>query len=92
MVLLNREQELRLVDGLLAGARAGEGGALVLRGEPGIGLTTLLDCAGEAASDLRVVRVTGVQTEFHLAFAGLDRKSTRLNSSHALLSRMPSSA
>jgi DNA-binding CsgD family transcriptional regulator len=73
LVLLNREQELRLVDGLLAGARAGEGGALVLRGEPGIGLTTLLDCAGEAASDLRVVRVTGVQTEFHLAFAGLQQ-------------------
>jgi DNA-binding CsgD family transcriptional regulator/tetratricopeptide (TPR) repeat protein len=72
-VLLNRGQELQFIDGLLAGARKGEGGALVLRGGPGIGLTTLLDYAGGAASDMRVIRVPGVETEFHLAFAGLQQ-------------------
>jgi DNA-binding CsgD family transcriptional regulator len=72
-VLLNREQELQFIDGLLADVRAGEGGAFVLRGDPGIGLTTLLDYAGGAASDMRVVRVPGVETEFHLAFAGVQQ-------------------
>ena len=72
-MLLNREQELQFIDGLLAGARKAEGGALVLRGGPGIGLTTLLDHAGGAASDMRVIRVPGVETEFHLAFAGLQQ-------------------
>ena len=72
-MLLNREQELRSIDGLLAAARAGAGGALVFRGDPGIGLTTLLDYAGGAASDMRVMRVTGIETEFHLAFAGLQQ-------------------
>jgi len=72
-MLLNREQELRSIDGLLADARAGAGGALVFRGDPGIGLTTLLDYAGGAASDMRVMRVTGIETEFHLAFAGLQQ-------------------
>ncbi len=72
-MLLNREQELQFIDGLLADVRAGEGGAFVLRGDPGIGLTTLLDYAGAAASDMRVVRVPGVETEFHLAFAGVQQ-------------------
>ncbi len=72
-MLLNREQELRSIDGLLADAKAGAGGALVFRGDPGIGLTTLLDYAGGAASDMRVIRVTGIETEFHLAFAGLQQ-------------------
>ncbi|MDP9303750.1 MAG: AAA family ATPase, partial [Actinomycetota bacterium] len=72
-MLLNREQELQFIDGLLADVRAGEGGAFVLRGDPGIGLTTLLEYAGGAASDMRVVRVPGVETEFHLAFAGVQQ-------------------
>ena len=72
-MLLNREQELQFIDGLLADVRAGEGGAFVLRGDPGIGLTSLLDYAGGAASDLRVIRVPGVETEFHLAFAGVQQ-------------------
>jgi DNA-binding CsgD family transcriptional regulator len=72
-VLLNREQERQFVDGLLADARAGQGGALVLRGDPGIGLTTLLEYAGVAASDMRVTRVPGVETEFHLPFAGVQQ-------------------
>ncbi len=72
-MLLNREQELRFIDRLLADVRAGEGGAFVLRGDPGIGLTTLLDYAAGAASDLRVTRVAGVETEFQLAFAGVQQ-------------------
>ena len=54
-VLLNREQELRFIDRLLADVRAGEGGAFVLRGDPGIGLTTLLH-------HLAVLRQVGLVT------------------------------
>ena len=47
--------------------------------------------------DVGSLALTGVGVTFPIitiisAFAGLDRKSTRLNSSHASKSRMPSSA
>jgi DNA-binding CsgD family transcriptional regulator len=52
-----------------------EGGALVLRGDAGVGKSTLLGwAAGEAGRrGLRTVTVTGVQAEFDLPYAGLDR-------------------
>ena len=51
--------------------RAGEGRALVVRGEPGVGKTALLDYLTGQASGCRVVRAAGVQSEMELAFAGL---------------------
>jgi DNA-binding CsgD family transcriptional regulator len=51
--------------------RAGEGRALVVRGEPGVGKTALLDYLAGRASGCRVVRAAGVQSEMELAFAGL---------------------
>ena len=51
--------------------RAGEGRALVVRGEPGVGKTVLLDYLAGRASGCRVVRAVGVQSEMELAFAGL---------------------
>ena len=43
----------------------------MLRGEPGVGKTALLDFAIDAASDLPVLRVVGVESESELAFAAL---------------------
>ena len=61
------------MDRLLDRARAGNSAVLVVRGEPGIGKTVLLDYAASRASvsGFRVVRGWGVESEMELAFAGL---------------------
>lgn len=70
--LYGREQEQAVVDALLDGAKGGRSGVLVLRGEPGIGKTALLDHAAAAADGaFRVIRATGVEYEAELPFAGL---------------------
>src|SRR5437870_2473207 len=71
ITLHGRRHERHAIDQLLAAARSGRSGALVLRGEPGIGKSALLDYATESASGFRQARATGVQSEMELAFAGL---------------------
>jgi DNA-binding CsgD family transcriptional regulator len=71
MRLLGRTRECAQLDVLIADVRRGESRSLVLRGEPGIGKTALLDYLIEAASDLRTVRALGVESEMELAYAGL---------------------
>src|SRR4051812_5106976 len=69
--LRGRDSECELLDRLLDRVRAGRSGALVVRGEPGIGKTALLEYALEQASGCRVARAAGVQSEMELVFAGL---------------------
>jgi DNA-binding CsgD family transcriptional regulator len=71
MVLRGRRRECEALDGLLEGVRGGDSQVLVLRGEPGVGKSALLEYAIERASGCRVVRAAGVQSEMELAFAGL---------------------
>ncbi|PWI45844.1 LuxR family transcriptional regulator [Streptomyces sp. ICBB 8177] len=73
VTLYGREHEQAVVDGLLADARRGASGVLVLRGEPGIGKTALLDHAADAATGhgMRLIRATGVEYEAELPFAAL---------------------
>lgn len=66
-----RGSECMLLDGLGSAIRQGESRSLVLRGEPGVGKTALLDYLVESASDLTVVRAAGVESEMELAFASL---------------------
>ena len=70
-MLRGRRSECQVLDRLLEAVRGGRSGALVLRGEAGIGKTALLEYAIESASDLRVVRAVVVESEMELAFAGL---------------------
>ena len=49
MRLHGREAEQQIIDGLLASARLGRSGAVVVRGEAGIGKTAVLDYAAAAA-------------------------------------------
>ncbi|WP_225839665.1 LuxR family transcriptional regulator [Streptomyces sp. NK08204] len=67
--MVGRESEQEVLSSFVA---ASEGQALVLRGEPGVGKSTLLDhVAGLAAQRHRVIRAAGVEAESGLPFAGL---------------------
>jgi DNA-binding CsgD family transcriptional regulator len=70
-MLLGREREQRTIVQLLADARAGHSRVLAVVGEAGIGKSVLLAYASEQASDLKVLRARGVQSEAHIPFAGL---------------------
>ncbi|MFB7948217.1 AAA family ATPase [Kitasatospora phosalacinea] len=72
-MLHGRTTETAAIDLLLDNAREGRGGALVLRGEPGIGKSALLGHAAERGGrhGMRVLRSAGVEGESELPFAGL---------------------
>jgi len=77
-VLHGREPERERLAVLLGEARGSIGGALVIRGQPGVGKTALLaDLARRAASDVgpgtRVLRTQGIESESPLPFAALQR-------------------
>lgn len=71
--LLGRLRERQTVDRLLADARAGRSGVLVVRGDAGIGKTALLThmCDIAASERFRVETSTGAEAEAQFAFAGL---------------------
>lgn len=70
-MLHGRRHECAVIDGLLEGLGASRSGALVLRGEPGVGKSTLLDYAARQATTPHVLRASGVESEVRLPFAAL---------------------
>ncbi|HEX3956293.1 MAG TPA: BREX system ATP-binding domain-containing protein [Trebonia sp.] len=71
--LMGRRSERERLDRLIEAVRTGHGRALVVRGDPGVGKTVLLEYLAERASEsgCQVARAVGVQSETELAFAGL---------------------
>ena len=70
-MLMGRESERSALDALLESARSERSAALVLRGEPGIGKTALLEYATDSAPDMTVLRCIGIEAEYELPFAGV---------------------
>jgi DNA-binding CsgD family transcriptional regulator len=81
VVLHGRAREQAQLAALVDDARAGTAGVLVVRGEPGVGKTSLLaDLAaaengrpGDGAARGRVLRTSGVESELPLPYAALYR-------------------
>jgi DNA-binding CsgD family transcriptional regulator len=76
--LIGRRSECDALDRLLEAVRAGEGRALVVVGDTGVGKSALLDYVADRAAGFRVARVVGVQSEMELAFAGLHQLCVRM--------------
>ena len=74
--LRGRRRECDLLDQHLASVHAGESRVLVVRGEPGVGKTALLDYLVEQASGCRVAQAAGVESEMELVYAGLHQLLT----------------
>ena len=69
--LQDRREERAALGALLSRARDGTSGAIVLRGQAGVGKTALLDDLLARAAGSRVIHASGVESEMELAFAGL---------------------
>ncbi|MEU5853066.1 LuxR family transcriptional regulator [Saccharopolyspora shandongensis] len=70
--MIGRAAEVALLSSAIRGVRE-TGAAFLLRGDPGVGKTALLDWAEEYArqADFRVLRAVGVEPESELAFGAL---------------------
>ncbi len=72
-VLHGRDRERERLAALLGEARSSRGAALVLRGLPGVGKTTLLADLIQRADGMQVLRTQGIESESPLPFAALQR-------------------
>ncbi|OUC97116.1 AAA family ATPase [Streptosporangium minutum] len=70
-MLYGRAAEQAQMDRLLANARSGRSGVLVVRGQPGIGKTALLGHLREWAAGVRVLHGVGIESEAELPYAAL---------------------
>lgn len=68
---VGRESELAQVEAMLARATRGESGALVVRGEAGVGKSALLGEAVRSTSGMCVLRACGFESESDLPFGTL---------------------
>jgi hypothetical protein len=69
--LLDRGAERTTIDKVLDAVRGRFSGVLVLRGDPGVGKTTLACYASEAASGFHVSPITGVESEINLEYGAV---------------------
>ena len=76
--LVGRAGERETIAKALDSARRGFSATLVIRGEAGIGKTALLEDAAGTARDFRVLRVTGIESEMELSYAGIHQLAETL--------------
>ncbi|HZI96538.1 MAG TPA: AAA family ATPase, partial [Actinomycetales bacterium] len=70
-MLIGRSSEWQVIERLLAGARLGRSGVLVVRGEAGIGKSALLEESASRAEGMRLLQATGSEAERDVPFGGL---------------------
>ena len=70
-MFVGREQDLHRIDALLDRARDGRGRGLLLRGEAGVGKTTILQQIEPRANGFRIISLCGNDTETGLTYVGL---------------------
>lgn len=70
-MLYGRDVERARIGALLEAARASRSGALVVRGEPGIGKSALLQDTRDRAPGMNVLAANGVESEFELPFGAV---------------------
>ena len=76
MVLLGRQEPCARIDEMISAARSGRRGVMVVRGEPGVGKSALLNYAVRQTSGFRVISTSGVESEMELPFASLHQVCT----------------
>jgi GMP synthase-like glutamine amidotransferase/tetratricopeptide (TPR) repeat protein len=70
--LIARGAEQDRIERFLAEARQGRSGAIVIRGEAGLGKTALLNWAIERANGMQILHSVGAKTDSELAFTALN--------------------
>jgi DNA-binding CsgD family transcriptional regulator len=70
-MLYGRDTERAVIDSLIANARRGQSGVLLLVGDAGVGKTALLDEASRQAAGMTVLYASGIESEARLPYAGL---------------------
>jgi DNA-binding CsgD family transcriptional regulator len=76
--LRGREEERAALGRLVSDVRGGRSGVLVLRGEPGVGKTALLEDMCDRADGVLLIRGAGIESEAELAFAGLHHMCSQM--------------
>ena len=70
-MLVGRDTERGVIERLVAGARIGQSGVLVVTGEPGVGKTALLEDAARHTAGMGVLRGAGSESEQGIPFGAL---------------------
>jgi DNA-binding CsgD family transcriptional regulator len=84
--IVGRRAEQDHLDRLVDRTRTGQGGAVVILGDAGLGKSALVrQVVAERRADMRVIELAGVEVESRLAFAGL---ATLVNRSPTTLDAM----
>jgi DNA-binding CsgD family transcriptional regulator len=74
--LVGRASEVDEIAQHVERARQGLSGVLVVRGDAGIGKTSLLDAVASSASGFEVIRLVGIESEMRLGYAALHQLLT----------------
>ncbi len=86
LTIVGRKAELAEIDARIAAAARGRSTTLLIRGEPGVGKSTLMAYAAARAEGATILRAAGIESQAEFGFAGL---ATVLAPVVELIERLP---